>query len=118
MVAIVYRWPCKRMGTMDKGIVEKICELTREGQRLALVTIIHTKGSTPRKTGAVMIVEGNGKLWGTVGGGCCEAEVRQRSLLAMDEQQSCIHKVNLLNEMAANEGMVCGGVMEFFIQVL
>lgn len=103
---------------MDKVIVEKICELQRQGQRLALVTIIKTKGSTPRKTGAAMIVEKNGKLWGTVGGGCSEAEVRQRSLLAMDEQQSCTHTVNLLNDMAAEEGMVCGGVMEFFIQVL
>jgi len=103
---------------MDKIILNKICELKSQGQRLALITVISTKGSTPRKTGATMLVESSGKIWGTVGGGCGEAEVRQRALLAMDEQLSCIHKVTLLNEIAAMEGMVCGGIMEFFIQVL
>ena len=103
---------------MDKIVLRKICELTSKGQTLAVVTIIRTKGSTPRKEGAVMLVEANGKIWGTVGGGCGESEVRQRALLAMDEQISCIHTVNLLNDMAADDGMVCGGVMEFFIQVL
>jgi len=103
---------------MDKIILRKVCELTRKGQSLAVITIIDTKGSTPRKAGVVMLVEDNGKIWGTVGGGCGESEVRQRALLAMDERISCTFKVNLLNDMAADDGMVCGGIMEFFIQVL
>lgn len=103
---------------MDKTIIKKICELKSQGESIALVTVISTKGSTPQKTGAAMIVENCGKIWGTVGGGCGEAEVRQRAMLAMDEKLSCTHKVTLLNDMAALEGMVCGGTMEFFIQVL
>lgn len=103
---------------MDRMLVKKVCELKSQGHQLALVTIIKTLGSTPRKTGAAMVVDSDGTIWGTVGGGCCEAAVRQRALLAMDEEISCIYKVDLLNDMAADEGMVCGGVMEFFIQVL
>lgn len=103
---------------MDKIILKKICELQAQGQELALVTIVATKGSTPRKTGTAMVVEKNGKIWGTIGGGCGEAEVRQRALLAMDDRLSCIHQVTLLNDVAAMEGMVCGGTMEVFIQVL
>lgn len=103
---------------MDKGILKKIVELTSHQEHSALVTIISTKGSTPRKVGATMLVERSGKLWGTVGGGCGEAEVRQRALLAMDEGLSCRYQVTLLNDIAAMEGMVCGGTMEFFIQVL
>lgn len=103
---------------MDRGIVRKICELTSQGERSALVTIISTKGSTPRKAGATMLVEQRGKLWGTVGGGCGEAAVRQRALLAMDEGTSCTYQVTLFNDIAATEGMVCGGTMEVFIQVL
>jgi len=103
---------------MDKMILKKICELKKQGQPLAMVTIVSTKGSTPQKAGATMLVEGDGKIWGTVGGGCGEAEVRQRALVAMDEQVSCMYQVALLNEIAAMEGMVCGGIMEFFIQVL
>lgn len=102
---------------MDKMLLNKICELTHQGQGSALVTIVSTKGSTPRKPGAAMIVERSGKIWGTIGGGCGEAEVRQRALLAIDEGVSCLYSVNLLNSVAAGEGMVCGGVMEVFIQV-
>lgn len=103
---------------MDKMLLQKICELQNQGQRVALITIINTKGSTPRKIGTTMIVESNGKIWGTVGGGCCEAEVRQRALLAMDEELSCMYQATLLNDVAGNEGMVCGGIMDFFIQVI
>ncbi|WP_378953862.1 XdhC family protein [Pelosinus sp. sgz500959] len=103
---------------MDKIILQKVCELQSQGEKLALIMIINTKGSTPRKIGSAMIVERNGKIWGTVGGGCCEAEVRQRALVAMDEGISCIYQATLLNDVAANEGMVCGGIMDFFIQVL
>jgi xanthine dehydrogenase accessory factor len=103
---------------MDKVILAKLCELQELGVGFALATIVHTKGSTPRKAGAAMLVERDGKIWGTIGGGCGEAEVRQKALTALDEGCSGIYCVNLLNEVAANEGMVCGGVMEVFIQVL
>jgi xanthine dehydrogenase accessory factor len=103
---------------MDKMLVKKVCELTRQGKRAAFVSIIDTKGSTPRKVGTTMLVEQTGRIWGTIGGGCGEAEVKRQSLLAMDEGRSCLYQVNLLNGLAADEGMVCGGVMEVFIQVL
>lgn len=106
------------MYIMDKILLQKVCELQSQGQRLALVMIINTKGSTPRKTGTAMVIEQSGKIWGTVGGGCCEAEVRQRALLAIDEGLSCVYQATLLNEVAADEGMACGGIMDFFIQVL
>ncbi|MDR3561630.1 MAG: XdhC family protein [Negativicutes bacterium] len=103
---------------MDKQLLQKICELKDQGEPLALVTIVSTQGSTPRKAGAAMLVEATGRIWGTIGGGCGEAEVRQQALLAMDEKRSSLYQVNLLNDMAAAEGMVCGGVMEVFIQVI
>lgn len=101
---------------MDRQLVEKMCELKARGEDFVLATIISTRGSTPRKAGAAMVVERNGKIWGTIGGGCGEAEVRQKALLAMDDNSNCLCKVNMLNEVAAQEGMVCGGIMEVFIQ--
>ncbi|MDR3589802.1 MAG: XdhC family protein [Negativicutes bacterium] len=103
---------------MDKQLLEKICQLKRQGEPLALITIVATRGSTPRKAGASMVVERTGRIWGTIGGGCCEAEVKQQALSAMDDRTSGLYQASLLNDMAANEGMVCGGVMEVFIQVL
>lgn len=98
--------------------MQKLCELKRQGLPAALVTIVATQGSTPRKAGAAMVVDRAGRIWGTIGGGCGEAEARQQALTAMDEQAGRLHKIMLLNEVAANEGMVCGGVMELFIQVV
>jgi len=103
---------------MDKQLLQKICESKSQGQTIALVTIVSTRGSTPRKAGAAMVVDQTGRIWGTIGGGCCEAEVKQQALMAMDERRSGLHEASLLNDMAASEGMVCGGVMEVFIQVL
>ncbi len=104
---------------MDKLILQRICELQQmeEGLPFALLTILSTKGSTPRKAGATMLMERTGRTFGTIGGGCGEAEVKQRALTAMDEQTCCIHRVNMVNDVAAEEGMVCGGIMEVFIQV-
>ncbi len=103
---------------MDKQLVQTMCQLKEAGAPFALATIVSTQGSTPRKAGAAMVVERSGKIWGTIGGGCGEAEVRQKALTAMDEGVSCLCKVNMLNDVAAQEGMVCGGIMEVFIQVM
>lgn len=101
---------------MDKYLVDKMCELEARGEMFALATIVSTRGSTPRKAGAAMVVERNGRIWGTIGGGCGEAQVRQQALTVMDDGTNCLCQVNLLNDVAAQEGMVCGGIMEVFIQ--
>ena len=54
---------------------DKVLNLIQTGKRGALVTIISTVGSTPRKTGAKMLVSENLELFGTIGGGCVEAEI-------------------------------------------
>lgn len=87
-------------------------------ERSALVTVVKTLGSTPRKTGAKMLVLPDGKIIGTIGGGCAENEVRQKALSALDDGRSFLYRIDLLNGVAAQEGMVCGGVMDVFIQVI
>ncbi|EGO65647.1 hypothetical protein ALO_01989 [Acetonema longum DSM 6540] len=65
-----------------------------------------------------MLVLPDGRCIGTIGGGCGEADARLQALMALDDNQSGLYTVNLLNEVAADEGMVCGGTMELFIQVV
>src|SRR5438094_8473487 len=52
----------------------------REGQPFALATVVHTSGSTPQKAGARAIFLPNGRVLGTLGGGCMEMESRRRAL--------------------------------------
>lgn len=103
---------------MTKEMLETICTWQNNGEKVALVTIVATRGSTPRKTGSKMLILRSGQSFGTIGGGCGEGEVRRQALTALDDNRSCLYTVNMLNEMAADEGMVCGGIMEVFIQII
>ena len=89
-------------------------ELREAGTAFVVATVVGTAGSTPRKAGAKMIVAGDGKLFGTVGGGAVESHVieRARALLAEPEV------VRLDWDLASDDagGMVCGGRMEFLLE--
>lgn len=103
---------------MDRTLLATICEKQQNHEAAALVTIVATRGSTPRKPGAGMLIMRDGQTTGTIGGGCGEAEVRRQALTALDENRSRLFTVTLLNEAAAEEGMACGGIMEVFIQMI
>jgi len=103
---------------MDREILKQICEWKNNGENAALVTIVTTRGSTPRKAGSKMLILSDGRSFGTIGGGCGEGEVRRQALTALDENRSTLYTVTMLNDVAADEGMVCGGVMEVFIQII
>lgn len=102
------------MDDLKKGLQE-----IADGKSVAaLVTIIRVKGSTPRKPGAKMLVFADGRTYGTIGGGCGEAEIRQQALHVLDNRTSKWYTLNMTNDTAEDEGMVCGGIMEVFIEYL
>ena len=103
---------------MNQMVFGKMLQSVQAGEAVALITVVSTKGSTPRKAGATMLVKRDGQVYGTIGGGCSEAEVKMRALQALDDLQSCTMEVRMLNDAAADEGMVCGGIMEVFIQII
>jgi xanthine dehydrogenase accessory factor len=103
---------------MDRAIINSICESQKNNEKAALVTIVETRGSTPRKAGSKMLIHLDGRSIGTIGGGCGEAEVRRQALIALDQNQSGLYTLSMINEVAADEGMVCGGIMEVFIQII
>ncbi|TEB04568.1 putative xanthine dehydrogenase subunit A [Pelotomaculum schinkii] len=98
----------------DREVLQKT--LTGDQTPAALATIVKTRGSTPRKAGARMLVYGDGRILGTIGGGCGESEVRLAALGVIDENLPRMYKVSLSADTAAAEGMVCGGAMEVFIE--
>lgn len=103
---------------MDDTMAQAIYSLQQSGGNAVLVSIIATRGSTPRKAGAKMLVYPDGRVFGTIGGGCAEAEVKLQALTALDDNRSFTYKVSMTGETAASEGMACGGIMEVFIQVV
>ena len=87
------------------------------GRRVVVATVAETRGSTPQRRGAKMLFFENGAVAGTVGGGCIEAEVWAEAREAMRTGARGIHKFSLTADEASEEGMVCGGTMEIFIDV-
>ena len=81
-----------------------------------LATIVAVKGSTPRKTGARMLVGERGVIAGTVGGGCGEAEVIEVALKLLRGGPARTIRVDLTDELTSWSPAVCGGVMDIFIE--
>ena len=107
------------MGTIAQiDLYSAIAVATRNGDRVVLATVTGTRGSTPQQRGAKMLFFQNGDAQGTVGGGCIEAEVWAEAQHAMRSGDSALHHFSLTADEASEEGMVCGGTMDIFIDVL
>lgn len=100
---------------MKREFVEYLQE--RPHVKLAVATILKTQGSTPRKAGTTMVVYENGEIFGTIGGGRAEYEIRASAIDAMAKGEAFrrIH-VDLNDDVAMKEGMVCGGQMDVWIE--
>ncbi len=106
------------MGTISPlKLYRLIEEAGGRGERVVIATVAHTRGSTPQRRGAKMLFFESGEVAGTVGGGCIEAEVWGEAREALRTGQSALHNFNLTADEAGEEGMVCGGTMEIFIDV-
>jgi len=92
-------------------------EAAARGERVAVATVAHTRGSTPQRRGAKMLFFEGGATAGTVGGGCIEAEVWAEAREALRTGRTALHHFSLTADEASEEGMVCGGTMEIFIDV-
>jgi xanthine dehydrogenase accessory factor len=106
------------MGTIaQKDLYQMIGDANDRGERVVVATVAHTRGSTPQRRGAKMLFFQNGQTAGTVGGGCVEAEVWAEARAAMQKGESGLHHFALTADEASEEGMVCGGTMDIFIDV-
>jgi xanthine dehydrogenase accessory factor len=87
-----------------------------QGQVAVMATIVRAKGSTPQREGARIVVFDDGSFIGTVGGGCVEADIYAEAKEVMRTGRAGIFHFNLAGDVAAEEGMVCGGQMDVFIE--
>jgi xanthine dehydrogenase accessory factor len=107
------------MGTISqRDLYRMISQANERGERVVVATVAHTRGSTPQQRGAKMLFFESGEAAGTVGGGCIEAEVWAEAREAMRSGQSALHNFSLTADEASEEGMVCGGTMEIFIDAI
>ncbi|HYE14988.1 MAG TPA: XdhC family protein [Pyrinomonadaceae bacterium] len=101
----------------QQEIYRLLADAEERGERVAVATVAHTRGSTPQRRGAKMLFFESGSTAGTVGGGCIEAEVWAEAREALRTGRPALHRFSLTAEEASEEGMVCGGTMDIFIDV-
>lgn len=104
-----------------QDIFEEIVKIRSEGGRAAVATIISIDGSTPRETGAKMLIRSNGTTLGSIGGGNLETLVCQEALKAMKKGESRVFHFDLTGEEASegetiDTGMICGGNADIYIE--
>lgn len=102
----------------QRDLYRMLAEANQRNEGVVVATVAHTRGSTPQQRGAKMVFFESGRTMGTVGGGCIEAEVWAEAREAMRSGASALHHFSLTAEEASEEGMVCGGTMDVFIDVI
>jgi xanthine dehydrogenase accessory factor len=88
------------------------------GEDAALVTIVSTQGSTPQRVGARLLVYADGRTIGTIGGGCYENDAAGRAREAIRTRKAGVTRYDLSDDVAGENGLICGGRMEVFIEPL
>src|SRR5208337_4302891 len=99
---------------------ELLAELSRtleQGRPCVFCSVVETRGSTPQKAGATMLVYLDGSQTGTLGGGCVEAEVKRRALQVLNEQGGSAEILSfcLDDDYGWDDGLICGGRMTMLV---
>jgi xanthine dehydrogenase accessory factor len=98
-------------------LFDQIDQLRRAGGRVAMATLVNTRGTTPRKEGAKMLVDARGGVLGSVTiGGCVDAQVIEESADVLTTMRPRLIEMNLGDEEAWEIGLTCGGTIEVFVE--
>ncbi|MEA1963756.1 MAG: XdhC family protein [Candidatus Aerophobetes bacterium] len=98
------------------SIFKEISDILKKDGSLVLATVVSTRGSTPRKVGAKMIIKHTGDTVGTIGGGDIENIVTKEATRVF-KKRGAILKKHLLDS-SGDPGMICGGEMDVFIELI
>jgi len=96
----------------DLELYEEVVQLTRGGEAFVLATVVASSGSSPRKAGAKMLIRGDGRFFGSVGGGRVEKESVEAALNALVDATPRMLEFVLTEE----NGFACGGSMSIYIE--
>ena len=94
-----------------RDVVRHLIEALEAGRELILCQVVETRGSTPQKAGALMLVDPDGGQVGTLGGGCVENEVKQKAIRQLGRTGAELHSFVLDHDYAWADGLICGGKM-------
>lgn len=95
-------------------VARQLVDALNSARPIAYCRLVETRGSTPQKAGAMMLVYADGSQAGTLGGGCVEAEVKRRAAV-LHEGKAEIATFQLDSDYGWDDGLICGGRMQILI---
>ncbi len=95
--------------------LQDLTDTLNDNRPVAWTALVETRGSTPQKAGASMLVYPDGSQSGTLGGGCVEAEVKRLALQRLDQGVREILSFQLDNDYGWDDGLICGGRMTMLV---
>jgi xanthine dehydrogenase accessory factor len=101
-----------------RDLLQQLRQALHDGRDVAYCRLVETRGSTPQKAGAAMLVFADGSQAGTLGGGCVEAEVKRRALAVLAAGSPEVAKFQLDSDYGWDDGLICGGRMQVLIEPL
>jgi xanthine dehydrogenase accessory factor len=101
-----------------RELLERLEASLAAGKPTAFCRLVETRGSTPQKAGAAMLVFADGSQAGTLGGGCVEAEVKRRALAILAAGPAEIVSFQLDSDYGWDDGLICGGRMQVLVDPL
>lgn len=101
-----------------REILQDLQRAVDAGRPVVYCRLVETRGSTPQKAGAAMLVYADGTQTGTLGGGCVEAEVKRKALRSLEGGQAEIISFQLDSDYGWDDGLICGGRMQVLVDPL
>jgi len=101
-----------------RDVLDSLISATSAGRPCIFTALVETRGSTPQKAGAAMLVDPDGSQVGTLGGGCVEAEVKRRAIERLATGGPELMTFQLDSDYGWDDGLICGGRMKMLVDPL
>ena len=99
-----------------KEVLTELDRWQRQGEAIALATLVRVRGSTPRLPGARLCVTRSGKMAGSVSGGCVENDVIEHAMQVLDAGRPVVATYGIADELGLEVGLSCGGSIDVLIE--
>jgi len=99
-----------------RELLEQYDAWRAEGHDVGRAVVIRTYGSSPRQAGSVLLVADDGRMIGSVSGGCIEGAAAQAVLESRERGGARVIRYGVTNEQAWDVGLACGGTIDVLIE--
>jgi xanthine dehydrogenase accessory factor len=101
-----------------RDVVQQLITALEQDRELIVCQVVETRGSTPQKAGALMVIDPDGLQLGTLGGGCVENDVKMKAIGQVGGLTATVHSFVLDHDYAWADGLICGGKMVIVTQAV